>query len=271
MFNFKGVGVRYRCFAIATAVILSFLTSCYEETTPPRKVPEPDADGMKYTEEVTSVRAGVDLITRRSQRSVQYWIRRDGELKIIVGEASDAELQSISPQKIQFLCRGYVDDGWQGFPYMITYNVEDDKTTTEKIFLSCGKPMRFGYYKDGPTPGGHTLSDVSVNGNSVTTDFGRVGFVNNVLITRPPETEVFWDEKNNILSFVFVGTRITPEVKKKTASLELGPLSDLVRNCILQEIGENTELKFHLKKPLLYRVSGTGDTKLMWSVEFSEP
>jgi hypothetical protein len=195
-----------------------------------------------------------------------YLLAAEGDCRPIVGVVSKAEVRSVSPTAIEFICHGTDDTPFVAFPYLLIYDVPTGKTERCPLFRDPRQPTEFGFEAE---KGGRLLSSVSSEQGTVEVQFGTapkmlaayagpVGWV--------PRTFVQWDSERGGLTLCFRGTDPVPEVVCQVAGLAGGCLL----GASLERSGGDTLLLLRLDQPRDYYITHSYGVQCTMTVHFAQ-
>jgi len=129
-----------------------------------------DINSLPFPREQVTNRWRVDgatLIERTYDYSRGYYLQRQGETKIIIGEAYDLEFRRNANGRLYFTAHRWIDSMWMSFPYLRWYNIRTEAEGTEKVYLGMAET---GYW--GQPGSDRLLSDFRIAGNDLEFTFG---------------------------------------------------------------------------------------------------
>jgi len=156
------------------------------------------------------------LLSRWGSDSMTYYIVT---AKPVAGAANRPELRHISPNRIEFLCRGEGDIPFESFPYVTVYDIEADDWTRRDVWRDPRDALRFG----GLPVQGHELTNVWIEDGAVSLRFRTIPEAMPSLggpITRIPQTLAEWDAEEKALVLHLQGTRLAEGVSAQAGAIE---------------------------------------------------
>jgi hypothetical protein len=84
------------------------------------------------------------LVADKRPDSRSYFIKRDQDVKVIIGAAEKPVLHHIGAGKLYFTCWGRGDSLFVDFPVMRVYDLQGETLETQQLFFGPGGPVAFG-------------------------------------------------------------------------------------------------------------------------------
>lgn len=96
------------------------------------------------------------------------------ETNVIVGDASDSVMRSLTAEKLEFLSRSRIPAPVTVFPYLLVYDIKTRIVKEQDIFMDITQPVEFG--KTGPDANEYlTLDSVDTSPNCLVLQFKEAG------------------------------------------------------------------------------------------------
>lgn len=206
------------------------------------------------------------LIAHRwTDSDVSYWLAAGGDCTAIVGAISKAEVRSVSPTSVEFVCHGINDTAFIAFPYLLIYDVATGKTEESPLSLDPQQPVEFGF------PGikkGQVLMSIGLNEDDVELQFGTApGMLQTFSgpISYIPYTVSQWDKERGGLALRLTATELEPAVPDQVDDLAGGYLQGVV----LERLGDDVVLLLRVDEPRHYYITHTQGDRCLMTVHFA--
>ena len=207
------------------------------------------------------------LIAHRwTDSNVSYWLGAGGEWTAIVGAISKAEVRSVSPASIEFVCRGVNDTAFIAFPYLLIYNVATGKVAERHLLQDPQQAVEFGF------PGidkGHILRSIRLEGGSIELQFGTAPEMLERYagpLRYVPHTISQWDNERGGLALRFAGTQLDPAVLGQVDSLA----GAYLQGATVEHSGDDTVLLLRSSEPQYYYITHTQGDRCIMTVHFAQ-
>ena len=195
-----------------------------------------------------------------------YHLAAHGQCTTIVEAMYGAEVQSVSPSSIQFVCHRYNDTPFIAFPYLLIYDVASGTKEEHHLPHPPGQAVEFGGWG---IEKGQLLTLIELAQGGVKIQFGTA---KETLPAYPgpipyiPHTAAQWSSERGALTLRFRGTEPVPAAVEEVATIAGGCLLSASLDCD----GNDALLSLYLDQPREYYITHTYGAPCTMTVHFAQ-